>query len=80
MSILHRTTAFLESYFDIIFALNSLTHPGEKRLTALCKQSCAILPNDFEANLNRLFDDLSGNPAIVTEDIKALTEALSALL
>ena len=80
VSILHRTTAFLESYFDIIFALNSLTHPGEKRLTALCKQSCAILPNDFEANLNRLFDDLSGNPAIVTEDIKALTEALSALL
>ena len=80
VSILHRTTAFLESYFDIIFALNSLTHPGEKRLTALCKQSCAILPNDFEANLNRLFDDLSGNPAIVTEDIKVLTEALSALL
>ena len=58
VSIIHRTTAFLESYFDIIFARNSLTHPGEKRLIELCKQRCAILPSNFEANLNRLFDDM----------------------
>ena len=65
VSVVHRTTAFLESYFDIIFALNEQTHPGEKRLIELCKKNCALLPRDFEKNLNALFDSL-GNVGIDT--------------
>lgn len=55
VSVNHRTAAFLESYFDIIFALNEKTHPGEKRLVELAKQQCEILPKDFEKNLDELF-------------------------
>lgn len=55
VSINHRTAAFLESYFDIIFACNRLTHPGEKRLVELCKRDCILLPDNFEASLNNLF-------------------------
>lgn len=54
VSIGHRTAAFMESYFDILFALNSQTHPGEKRLLQLCRQNCSILPEHFEDNINRL--------------------------
>ena len=55
VSINHRTAAFIESYFDVLFAYNKLTHPGEKRLVELCKRDCKVLPRDFEENMNKLF-------------------------
>lgn len=58
VSINHRTAEFLASYFNIIFALNNLTHPGEKRLVQLCKERCKVLPNNFEENLNELFAEM----------------------
>lgn len=56
VSVNHRVAAFLESYFDVIFALNEKTHPGEKRLVELAKKMCNILPDDFEENLDELFE------------------------
>lgn len=56
VSINHRVTGFLESYFDIIFALNEMTHPGEKRLIQICKSECKILPEKFESNIIGLFE------------------------
>lgn len=55
VSVNHRVTEFLASYFDIIFALNEMTHPGEKRMQNICSKECEILPNNFDKNLNRLF-------------------------
>ena len=55
VSINHRITEFLASYFDLLFAINEVTHPGEKRLVQLCKTQCKILPENFEENLNLLF-------------------------
>lgn len=55
VSVNHRVTEFLASYFDIIFALNEMTHPGEKRMQSICSSECRILPDHFDANLNRLF-------------------------
>ncbi len=58
VSINYRTTAFLESYFDILFALNKLTHPGEKRMVLFLKEKAEILPTNFEENLKKLFQNL----------------------
>ena len=55
VSVNHRVAEFLASYFDIIFALNEMTHPGEKRMQSICSEECKILPNCFDENLNRLF-------------------------
>ena len=55
VSINHRIAEFLASYFDLLFAINEVTHPGEKRLIQLCKKKCKILPENFEEDLNLLF-------------------------
>ena len=56
VSVNHRVTAFMESYFDIIFALNLLTHPGEKREVEYAVKNAKLLPKSFEKNINTLFD------------------------
>ena len=56
VSVNHRVAEFLASYFDIIFALNEMTHPGEKRMQSICSSECNILPNNFDENLGKLFD------------------------
>ena len=78
VSINHRTAEFLASYFNIIFAMNNLTHPGEKRLVQLCKERCKILPNNFEKNLNVLFAEMfSGD---VSEPIEKIVNELKITL
>lgn len=57
VSVNHRISAFLASYFDIIFALNELLHPGEKRLLNYAKENCKILPVNFEENINSLLKE-----------------------
>lgn len=80
VSVNHRTAAFLESYFDVLFALNGRTHPGEKRLVQLCRQQCEILPERFEENLARLFADLFVHSGQVGEDISRIIDALERII
>jgi Nucleotidyltransferase domain len=51
VSIQHRSAALLASYFDVLFALNALPHPGEKRLVEYAKAHCISVPANFEASV-----------------------------
>lgn len=77
VSVQHRITAFLESYFDIIFAINKQTHPGEKRILSLCKKNCKLLPKDFEKNVMLLITSVgSGKSFEYAEQIVAELDTL----
>lgn len=80
ISINHRVAAFMESYFDVIFAINELTHPGEKRLIQICKETCKILPVSFEENLNKLFKDIFLQKDVVASDLECIIERLQEIL
>lgn len=69
VSINHRISAFLASYFDIIFAVNELFHPGEKRLIQYAKNNCNILPKDFEENINQLLTSPKDKIIFILNDI-----------
>ena len=76
----NRVTAFMDSYFDVIFALNEVTHPGEKRLVQKCKEQCEILPNNFERNIEKLFEDLYVNPNMIEADISEIIKELERII
>lgn len=80
VSINHRTTAFLEVYFDLLFALNRQTHPGEKRLMQLCMHTCSILPANFEENLTSLFSHLFTDLNKVPADLDNILSELAKIL
>jgi len=54
IAINHRISAYLASYFDVIFAVNYIKHPGEKRLMELAKKYCKNLPKNMEKDLKEL--------------------------
>lgn len=79
VSVNHRTSAFMESYFDVLFALNEQTHPGEKRLISLCKK-LSVLPADFEENINKLFTDLFTNYDEIKGDLETILSELKKII
>ena len=80
VSVNHRTAAFLESYFDILFAWNRLTHPGEKRMVRYAKEQAEVLPADFEKNLDRLFQNLFTDTDTALKTIAAMVSALEDII
>ena len=58
ISINHRLTALLASYFDIIFACNRILHPGEKRLMQIAQCRCKSLPANMESDINGLINSI----------------------
>lgn len=77
ISVNHRVTALLASYFDILFAVNAVPHPGEKRLVAQLKRLCIKLPTGWESQLDIL---LEGNKQRTLVTVDALLDGLDDLL
>lgn len=75
----HRVAALLASYFDVLFALNRLPHPGEKRLVEYALGHCALLPVDFEIDLDAVLLT-SGAGAELNAAVARLLDHLDELL
>jgi predicted nucleotidyltransferase len=80
VSINHRVAALLASYFDILFAINEMPHPGEKKLVKIIKENGAKLPFDMEKNINDLLNSISYFDDRILIQVNKLVDNLDNLL
>ena len=77
VSVNHRLAAFIASYFDILFAINEIPHPGEKKLLDIVENQCKIKPDNFKENLDKVF--IEGNDKIL-KNLDIIVDNLDVLL
>ncbi|MDM8529090.1 DUF4037 domain-containing protein [Anaerolineales bacterium HSG24] len=79
VSVNHRVAGFLASYFDVLFALNHQTHPGEKRLLKIAEQ-CHKVPVNMVEQINLILQ-LSGTvDEAILGHINNLVDALDTMM
>jgi hypothetical protein len=64
VSVQHRVSGLLSSYFDILFAINEMPHPGEKRLLQFSVDGRLKLPCGMIGEIDALLRTQPG-PAVV---------------
>lgn len=81
VSVNHRVTALLASYFDVLFAVNRVLHPGEKRLVASALAECPVLPAEMPADVNAVLrwaasdhDNLAATMVMLLDRLDTLLE------
>ena len=80
VSLNHRATALLASYFDVLFAVNRQPHPGEKRLVKFAEQLCEKRPEDFAVKITDLLTSLPRMDASVITAAVRVVDGLEELV
>jgi hypothetical protein len=80
VSLNHRVAAFLAGYFDVLFALNSVPHPGEKRLLYYAEMLCPKRPPMLRQQVEALIASSGSINSAVIAHTNALIDSLDALL
>lgn len=80
VSVNHRVAALLASYFDVLFALNRLPHPGEKQLLKTASERCAKVPKDMIHQVECVLGAVSGADQRLVARIEELLDGLDRLL
>lgn len=78
ISINHRTAILLASYFDILFALNGVMNPGEKRLIHFAETLCPKRPPMMRQQVEALLLAIVGGDVVA--HAAALIDSLDDLL
>jgi predicted nucleotidyltransferase len=78
---LDRAGALLGSYFDVLFALNWTTHPGEKRQVDWVERTCSVRPSGLRQAVTRFATAVgSGDASAVPTATHGLTRPLLELV
>ena len=80
VSLNHRTAALFASYFDILFAINRVTHPGEKRLIEHAENFCPKRPSAMRAEIHAVLEASVCKSTGIGTAINRLIDSLDEML
>jgi hypothetical protein len=80
VSVNHRLAGLLASYFDIVFAVNRVPHPGEKRLIEAALGSCSRLPAGMAGDVTEILETATTDLAGLPGRVDRLLDRVDALL
>ena len=80
ISINTRISQFMASYFDIIFAINEIPHPGKNKLISIIESICSKKPKNFSKNILLLLKYSNECNEEILEVIDNIIENLNTLL
>ena len=80
ISVNHRLAAFFASYFDVVFAINEVLHPGEKKLLHFVTDECTLIPEKLGEQVADIFKTAGVGDTKLLAQLDDLTDALDCIL
>jgi hypothetical protein len=79
VSLNHRVAALLASYFDVLFALNRVLHPGEKRLLNWAQSLCPLQPEHMAGEVEAVLR-AAADTQTLPQRVHTLIDSLDELM
>lgn len=80
VSVNHRLAGLLASWFDLVFAVNRVPHPGEKRLIEAVRLRCASTPAQYAEDVMEILGTATTDPGGLAGRIGRLLDRTDAWL
>lgn len=80
ISVNHRLAALLASYFDVLFAVNGVLNPGEKKVLSFMLENCQKTTNNIEGQIEKMFQSAAIGDAALLNQLDKFLDGLDVLL
>jgi len=80
ISVNHRVAALFASYFEVIFALNEIPNPGEKKILEFVQDRCSKTTSNLQGQIQGILRFAGTGDEKLLKELDALLDELDALL
>jgi len=80
VSVNHRLAALFASYFDVLFALNEILNPGEKKVLMFVKEQSSRIPPSLEQQIESVLQSAGVGDMILLQELDKMLDGLDELL